>query len=263
MTFDAKIGTRVVDWVLEMDSFASFFNLFLDVLYKVVRVFGAIMLAVLIGLTGFDVFARYTFNNPVLGSNEMIQFLLGGMVFAGFALVTAHRSHIVVSIFEPFFMARAPGLYKGLVSGFNLIGIVAITYIAIRYTDFQFLMQAETDILELRWGDLGIAFAILAAIGILFGIKAVKWPRRMGTYVAPKEAVIAQKTPFPLELVEGDKYAWCACGLSNKQPFCDGSHKGTGITPIVFVAEISGLASICGCKRSDNAPFCNGRHKDL
>ena len=76
-------------------------------------------------------------------------------------------------------------------------------------------------------------------------------------------AVVYQKTPFSLELKEGQKYAWCACGLSNKQPFCDGSHKGTDIKPIVFEAEIDGLASICGCKRSDNAPFCNGRHKDI
>ena len=246
-----------------MDSLAGFFSLFLDLLYKVVRVFGAAMLAILIGLTGFDVFMRYTFNNPVLGSNEMIQFLLGGMVFAGFALVTAHRTHIVVSIFEPFFLKRAPGLYKGLISGFNLVGIIAITYITFRYTDFQFLMQAETDILELRWGDLGIAFGVLAAIGILFGIKAVKWPRRMGTYVAPKNTVVAQLEPFSIELVEGKKYAWCACGLSSKQPFCDGSHKVTDIKPIVFEAEMAGLASICGCKRSDNAPYCNGRHKDL
>ena len=180
-----------------MDSLAGFFNILLDALYKVVRVFGAIMLAILIGLTGYDVFMRYTFNNPVLGSNEMIQFLLGGMVFAGFALVTAHRSHIVVSILEPFLLRHVPGLYKGLISGFNLVGIIAITYIVIRYTNFQFLMQAETDILELQWGQLGIAFAVLAAAGILFGIKAVKWPRRMGTYVAPKDVVIARKkNPF-------------------------------------------------------------------
>ena len=91
-----------------MDSLSGFLNLFLDALYKVVRAFGAVMLAILIGLTGYDVFMRYTFNNPVLGSNEMIQFLLGGMVFAGFALVTAHRSHIVVSILEPFLLKSSP-----------------------------------------------------------------------------------------------------------------------------------------------------------
>lgn len=246
-----------------MEQFASFYNTFLDVLYRAVRVFGAVMLAILIGLTGTDVFMRYTFNNPVLGSNEMIQFLLGGMVFAGFALVTAHRTHIVVSIFEPFFLKRAPGLYKGLISGFNLFGIVAITFIVVRYANFQYLMFSETEILELQWGDLGIAFTILGAIGILFGIRALKWPRRMGTYVAPKNVVVPQKEPISVDLVEGQKYAWCACGRSAKQPFCDGSHKGTEFKPIVFVADTPGLNILCACKRSDNAPFCNGRHKDL
>ena len=32
--------------------------------------------------------------------------------------------------------------------------------------------------------------------------------------------------------VEKDKsYYWCSCGKSSKQPFCDGSHKGTEFTP--------------------------------
>ncbi len=246
-----------------MEPLVSFANLFLDILYRIVRVFGAVMLAILIGLTGTDVFMRYTFNNPVLGSNEMIQFLLGAMVFAGFALVTAHRTHIVVSILEPFLLRRMPLLYKGLIAGFNLVGIIAITFIVVRYTNFQYLMFAETEILELQWGDLGVAFTVLGAIGILFGIKAVKMPRRVGTYAPPKTALIPQKEPISVDLVAGQKYAWCACGRSTKQPFCDGSHKGTDIKPVVFVSETGGLTSLCACKRSDNAPFCNGRHKDL
>ena len=246
-----------------MESLGNYVNLVLDILYRAVRVFGAVMLAILIGLTGTDVFMRYTFNNPVLGSNEMIQFLLGGMVFAGFALVTAHRSHIVVSILEPFLLRHVPGLYKGLIAGFNLLGIIAITFIVVRYTNFQYLMFSETEILELQWGDLGVAFTVLAAIGILFGIRAVKFPTRVGTYVPPKAVVIPQKEPISVDLVEGKKYAWCACGRSKTQPFCDGSHKDTGIKPIVFVSEVHGLTNLCACTRSDNAPFCNGRHKDI
>ena len=36
------------------------------------------------------------------------------------------------------------------------------------------------------------------------------------------------KTPCKVDLVEGEHYFWCTCGLSAKQPFCDGAHKGTG-----------------------------------
>jgi hypothetical protein len=44
------------------------------------------------------------------------------------------------------------------------------------------------------------------------------------------EGEITQKRPYALELEPGD-YWWCACGRSQTQPFCDGSHKGTELGP--------------------------------
>ena len=41
------------------------------------------------------------------------------------------------------------------------------------------------------------------------------------------EPVIAQKSPFKCDVVQGKSYFWCACGKSKNQPFCDGSHKLT------------------------------------
>jgi len=78
-----------------------------------------------------------------------------------------------------------------------------------------------------------------------------------------EEVVIAQKAPFAVELTEGDTYYWCACGRSKSQPFCDGSHTGTGIEPRAFKAEKTGTAYLCGCKKTSNQPFCDGTHKDL
>lgn len=75
--------------------------------------------------------------------------------------------------------------------------------------------------------------------------------------------VIAAKAPARVELEEGKKYFWCRCGRSKSQPFCDGSHKGTGITPLSFVAEASGPRALCQCKSSANAPFCDGSHTRL
>ena len=73
---------------------------------------------------------------------------------------------------------------------------------------------------------------------------------------------IAQISPYVIE-VEPGKYAWCACGLSNSQPYCDGSHKGTGFAPLIEeVKEIKKIAW-CGCKASGNAPFCDGTHSKL
>jgi CDGSH-type Zn-finger protein len=74
---------------------------------------------------------------------------------------------------------------------------------------------------------------------------------------------IAKKGPYKIKLEEGKRYHWCACGHSNNQPFCDGSHKGTGITPLAFTAEKTGEASLCGCKQTKNPPFCDGTHNKL
>jgi CDGSH-type Zn-finger protein len=74
---------------------------------------------------------------------------------------------------------------------------------------------------------------------------------------------IAGKSPRMVELKSGDTYAWCACGRSSNQPWCDGSHKLTTITPTVFVAEASETKALCMCKQTKNPPFCDGSHRGL
>jgi CDGSH-type Zn-finger protein len=77
------------------------------------------------------------------------------------------------------------------------------------------------------------------------------------------EPVIAQKGPYATEVEAGKTYFWCACGKSAKQPFCDGSHKGTDFGPIAYKAETSGEVWFCGCKHSADKPFCDGTHETL
>lgn len=74
---------------------------------------------------------------------------------------------------------------------------------------------------------------------------------------------IAQKAPYPVEVEAGKSYFWCACGRSAKQPFCDGSHKGSSFVPLKFTAEETKKVFLCGCKHSANKPFCDGSHKTL
>lgn len=76
-------------------------------------------------------------------------------------------------------------------------------------------------------------------------------------------SVIAQPKPFLVTVEGGRTYFWCACGRSATQPFCDGSHRGTGITPRQFVAPRTEEVLLCGCKRSCDAPFCDGAHTNL
>ncbi len=77
------------------------------------------------------------------------------------------------------------------------------------------------------------------------------------------DAVVAQKEPYPIDVEAGKEYYWCACGRSAKQPFCDGSHKDTGITPLLFKADKSKTVFFCGCKQSKRKPVCDGSHGRL
>lgn len=76
---------------------------------------------------------------------------------------------------------------------------------------------------------------------------------------APK---IADCRPAVLEL-EAGSYHWCSCGHSNKQPFCDGSHKGTGYAPKPFTLAAKTKVALCMCKHSKNGHLCDGSHKAL
>ncbi|MEX0772126.1 MAG: CDGSH iron-sulfur domain-containing protein [Balneolales bacterium] len=73
---------------------------------------------------------------------------------------------------------------------------------------------------------------------------------------------IAQAKPFVIKVGPG-KYAWCACGLSNKQPYCDGSHKVTEFKPVIEEVTEARNVAWCGCKQTGAAPFCDGSHKEL
>lgn len=77
------------------------------------------------------------------------------------------------------------------------------------------------------------------------------------------DPVIAQKSPFAVEVEAGKTYWWCSCGQSSKQPFCDGTHKGSEFAPKPYKAEASETAYFCGCKFTHNAPLCDGTHANL
>jgi len=74
---------------------------------------------------------------------------------------------------------------------------------------------------------------------------------------------IAQKAPYLVDVEEGKTYYWCSCGLSAKQPFCDGSHKGSAFTPLPYTAGKTGQVAFCGCKATANQPLCDGAHRKL
>ncbi|MCX7374728.1 MAG: CDGSH iron-sulfur domain-containing protein [Alphaproteobacteria bacterium] len=74
---------------------------------------------------------------------------------------------------------------------------------------------------------------------------------------------IAAKAPIAVEVEAGKNYWWCSCGLSKKQPFCDGSHKGSAFSPTQYTADKTGQVWFCACKHSKRGALCDGTHKSL
>ncbi|KAK2142397.1 hypothetical protein LSH36_961g00065, partial [Paralvinella palmiformis] len=99
-------------------------------------------------------------------------------------------------------------------------------------------------------------------------------PRYPNEYTNPMpKGKVYEKFPFKMTLEAEKSYSWCTCGLSHKQPFCDGSHKvmdgttfkkyNTKFRPHRFTVEETKEYYMCNCKQTDNRPFCDGAHKKL
>ncbi len=68
-----------------------------------------------------------------------------------------------------------------------------------------------------------------------------------------------QDKPYIVEETPGPR-AYCACDKSANMPYCDGAHKGTGISPTIVEVKEAGTVAICGCGKSENTPHCDGAH---
>ena len=70
----------------------------------------------------------------------------------------------------------------------------------------------------------------------------------------------AGESAIVVEVEKNRSYLWCSCGLSSKQPFCDGSHKNSEFSPVKFIADETKKMFFCTCKQTNNQPFCDGSH---
>ena len=79
-----------------------------------------------------------------------------------------------------------------------------------------------------------------------------------------EKPVSPQKAPYKIKVEKGKTYYWCACGLSHKQPLCDGSHKQAGkFKSLKYIATENKDVFLCGCKMTNHQPFCDGSHAKI
>ncbi|XP_054634952.1 CDGSH iron-sulfur domain-containing protein 3, mitochondrial-like isoform X2 [Dunckerocampus dactyliophorus] len=76
------------------------------------------------------------------------------------------------------------------------------------------------------------------------------------------QPVRAARLPYRVKVSAGKRYAWCACGHSKKQPYCDGTHKtkAPSITCLRFTPDKDKTVMLCACKQTKDAPYCDGSH---
>ncbi len=77
------------------------------------------------------------------------------------------------------------------------------------------------------------------------------------------EPVCAQAAPYEVQVKADESYWWCACGRSQTQPFCDGSHAGTAFQPMEYKPPRNRTVYLCGCKATKKPPLCDGTHNGL
>ena len=76
-----------------------------------------------------------------------------------------------------------------------------------------------------------------------------------------EKPVSPQKMPYKVKVEKNKLYFWCVCGLSKRQPFCDGAHKAEGkFKSLKYSSNEEKEVFFCGCKMTQNPPLCDGSH---
>ncbi|MCW1931496.1 TRAP transporter small permease [Pararhodobacter zhoushanensis] len=144
---------------------------------KLTILLGGVCLTAMALITCAEVVMRYAFSHPIFGSAEMVQMVLGILVFAGMFTVARERSHVTVSLFEPFFLRHIPRLYRFVFNAMSLLGVSAIAVI-LGWRVWDLLSYPESTVvlrLPMLWIVGGMT--LLAALAILAALAAMRAPQ--------------------------------------------------------------------------------------
>jgi len=135
-----------------------------------VAIVAAACMFLMMVLTIADATGRYVFSAPIEGSVEYIAYLLGVLVFAGYAMVTRDRSHIVVGMIAemlPAWYRRAEEIVSALIT-FAATGVIVWMTISQAGRFWHAGLTGEAT--HISVGGLVYVLAVFGAIAAVFAL---------------------------------------------------------------------------------------------
>ena len=129
---------------------------------RALTMFSAFMMFCMMALTFADVVGRYVFNAPIGATFEIIELMLGMLIFSALPMITRDQGHITVSLFERFFQGRIKWLQQLFIL---LFSTVAMSFISYRMWAEMVTMRADQDVGEYLDIELWPFIGILSILG--------------------------------------------------------------------------------------------------
>ncbi|HMT92481.1 TRAP transporter small permease [uncultured Thiothrix sp.] len=121
---------------------------------------GSALLAMMV-ITCIDVIGRYLFNKPLVGGVELIEVLLGVMIFMALPVISWRNEQVVVDILDPFIPPHVNFIRTIL---FNLLTAIALVVIGQRIWDLGARASSHGEVTEYLHLPVG---AIVSSFGVM------------------------------------------------------------------------------------------------
>lgn len=138
-----------------------------DRLYKLPAAVAALDLLLLMLLVAADVTGRYLFNKPVPGGYELVQLLMGVLVFSALPVISRTNEHITIGLLDPYFKGAADVVRRVFV---NVFSVAALAFVAWRLGVHAGKLTANGDttpVLALPLAPIGWFMTVMTALSVI------------------------------------------------------------------------------------------------
>lgn len=133
------------------------------ILVKGLSIIVAVLMFLMMGLTFIDVVGRYGLDMPIPGGFEIIEFVMGTMIFSAIPVVSHNNSHITVGLFD--------NAFKGAVRRVQQTFVLVFSTITVGFMGWRLWAAAMRDHLSGKIGqqlDVPVAPVIFGMSGLSF-----------------------------------------------------------------------------------------------